>query len=565
MEHLALPRKKETDMTATKNNPQKPLSGIGIGNGRVAGTLRFFTRASTERKAESQPRSPHAEWKRLEKALRVTSEKLNALYKHTLQTVGEEEARIFEIHAMLLEDEDFLDALRTEHAQKSCAEETLKSATKAIATTLEALSDPYLSARAADIRDLSEQIMQALSGEDANLTSLGDSPFIFVADDLSPSQTVMLDRSLILGFVTLHGTPNSHTAILARAMGIPALVSVGSIPPEADGSFALLDAAEGTLTISPSEEQRQVFAEKQRRDDRIAEEHDRYLRSLMNKPAVTRGGHRILIYANIENGNEVEALLASGAEGIGLLRSEFLYLRENDYPDEETLFCAYRDIAQKMQGKRTVIRTLDIGADKQIAYFDLPKEDNPALGFRAIRICLARRDLFKTQLRAILRASAAGRLAIMLPMIVSVDEVRQSKQLLEECKSELCRENKLFDNELELGIMIETPAAVVMCPELAEEVNFFSVGTNDLMQYTLAADRQNPMLATLCEDNTEPILRMIEHAAKAIHDCGGWIGICGEMAADLRLTQRFADMRIDELSVSPPYLLGIRGKVTECV
>jgi len=318
------------------------------------------------------------------------------------------------------------------------------------------------------------------------------------------------------------------------------------------------------LTVSPTDEEKSLFFEKQRLDDRIAEEHDRYLRGLMNKPAVTRSGHHMLIYANIGDGSEVSAALSNGADGIGLLRSEFLYLGSSDYPSEERLFKAYSDIAVRMQGKRTVIRTLDIGADKRIPYFGLPEEENPALGFRAIRICLAREPLFKTQLRAILRAASFGRLSIMLPMIVSVDEVRQSKRLLEECKEELLREGVRFEKELELGIMIETPAAALMSEELAQEVDFFSVGTNDLTQYTLAADRQNPALAKLCEENREPILRLIKKAADAIHHTGGWIGICGEMAADLLLTQQFADMRIDELSVSVPYLLGLRGKVSEC-
>jgi phosphotransferase system enzyme I (PtsI) len=375
----------------------------------------------------------------------------------------------------------------------------------------------------------------------------------------------MLEKSLILGFVTFRGTPNSHTAILARAMGIPALVDVGEIDRSFDGALALLDAAENTLTVNPDDGQIAIFSEKQRREDRIAREHDRYLRSLINKPAVTRSGHRMLIYANIGDGDEAPGALSNGADGIGLLRSEFLYLECSDYPTEEHLFSAYRDIAERMQGKRTVIRTLDIGADKKIPYFGLPEEENPALGFRAIRICLAREELFKTQLRAILRASAFGRLSLMLPMIVSVDEVRQSKRLLCECMDELRRENKAFDAEIELGIMIETPAAAIMCEELADEVQFFSVGTNDLLQYTLAADRQNPALCRLCDENHEPVLRLIERAAEAIHRTGGWIGICGELAADLHLTQRFADMRIDELSVSPPYLLGVRGKVTECV
>ena len=429
---------------------------------------------------------------------------------------------------------------------------------------LEELDDPYLSARAADLRDLEQQLMGSLCGRTDPKSLAPDEPFLLVADDLSPSQTVMLEKSLILGFVTFRGTPNSHTAILARAMGIPALIGVGRIDARFDGAEALLDAAEGTLTVCPDEGQRASFAEKQRQEDRIAQEHDRYLRSLMNKPAVTRSGHHMLIYANIGDGNEVSAVLSNGADGIGLLRSEFLYLGSADYPSEERLFNAYRDIVLRMQGKRTVIRTLDIGADKQIPYFGLPREENPALGFRAIRICLAREELFKTQLRAILRAAVFGRLSVMLPMIVSVDEVRQSKRLLEECKEELLREGQHFENDIEFGIMIETPAAAIMSEELAQEVDFFSVGTNDLMQYTLAADRQNPVLSRLCEENREPILRLIAKAANAIHSTGGWIGICGEMAADLLLTQRFVDMRIDELSVSVPYLLGLRGKVAEC-
>jgi phosphotransferase system enzyme I (PtsI) len=375
---------------------------------------------------------------------------------------------------------------------------------------------------------------------------------------------VTLDKSLILGFVTFGGTPNSHTAILARAMGIPAIVGIGKIEDGYDGTLALLDAAEGILTLSPTEEQISVFSEKQRQDDRIAKAHDRYLRSLLNKPAVTRSGHRVLIYANIGDGSEIDAALSGGADGIGLLRSEFLYLHSDNCPDEETLFAAYRDIAERMQGKRTIIRTLDVGADKKIPYFGLPDEENPALGFRAIRVCLAREAIFKPQLPAILRASAFGNLSLMLPMIVSVDEVRESRRLLSECMDELRRENKQFDPRIELGIMIETPAAVMMSEELAALVDFFSVGTNDLSQYTLAADRQNPALARLCEENREPILRMIALAAQSIHQRGGWIGICGEMAADLSLTQRWADLGIDELSVSTPYLLGVRGRVTEC-
>lgn len=549
-------------MKTEKND--RLLHGVGVGNRRVSGRLKFFHRGEISRSRTVTVSDSAAEWTRLQAALHKTGERIKSLYERALNSVGEEEAQIFEIHGMLLEDEDFLDALREETQKGNCAEDALDGAVNKFTEMFNGLGDAYLSARAADMKDVARQVHQSLSGNDASGTDGEKTPFILVADDLSPSETVMLEKSLILGFVTFRGTPNSHTAILARAMGIPALVSVGTIDTSYDGTFALLDAAEGILTLSPTEEQKSVFAEKQRKDNRIAEEHDRYLRALMNKPAVTRGGHRMLIYANIGSGEEVDAVLSNGADGIGLLRSEFLYLGSENYPTEETLFRAYSDIAVRMQGKRTVIRTLDIGADKKITYFGLPEEENPALGFRAIRICLAREDLFKTQLRAILRASALGRLSIMLPMIVSVDEVRQSKRLLEECMNELRSENKRFDPEPELGIMVETPAAVIMCEELACEVDFFSVGTNDLTQYTLAADRQNPALARICEENTEPILRMIETATQAIHRNGGWIGICGEMAADLHLTQRFADMQVDELSVSVPYLLGVRGKVTEC-
>ena len=501
----------------------------------------------------------------MESAIEKAELRISALHRRAIETVGEEEAQIFEIHGMLLHDDDLLDALWEEIENGNCAEEALKRATERVSAMLRALNDPYLSARAADVGDVTRQVLGALSGEDDSASLQSREPFILVADDLSPSETVMLEKSLILGFVTLRGTPNSHTAILARAMGIPALVDVGEIDDSCDGCFALLDAAESTLTVDPDAEQIALFLEKQRKEDRIARDHDRYLRSLMNKPAVTRSGHRMLIYANIGDAGEVSGALSNGADGIGLLRSEFLYLERNDYPTEDDLFSAYRSIAEQMQGKRTVIRTLDIGADKRISYFGLPEEENPALGFRAIRICLAREELFKTQLRAILRASAYGSLSLMLPMIVSVDEVRQSKRLLKECMDELRGENKAFDAEIELGIMIETPAAAIMCEELSDEVNFFSVGTNDLTQYTLAADRQNPALCHLCDENQEPVLRLIERSAKAIHRTGGWIGICGELAADLHLTQRFADMRIDELSVSVPYLLGVRGKVTECL
>lgn len=543
--------------------------GIGISNGKAGGVLRFFKRQteipSPSSTASSPPVSPILEGERLKKALDQARKEISALRRRTAEEIGEKEAEIFEIHAMLLEDEDFTEGLDLEISSGSSAEDAVRQTSQKYAQALQELNDPYLAARTADIQDIAKRLLRILSGKRETARQDETQPYILVADDLTPSETVTLKKELILGFVTFGGTPNSHTSILARAMGIPALVGVGELDADAlDGVYAILDAASGSLTASPDERKMAEFQKSLQIENEIAKEHDRYLRTLVNKPAVTRGGRRILIYANAGSDAEAEAANLNGAEGIGLLRSEFLYLSLDRYPTENELFSAYCDVLRKMKGKRVVIRTLDIGADKRISYFDLPEEINPAMGFRAVRICLARERIFKTQLRAILRASAMGSVSIMIPMIISVEEVRRCRTLLEECKKSLAREGKSFDAQIEFGIMIETPAAAVMSRELAAEVDFFSVGTNDLTQYTLAVDRQNPLVANLTEKNQEPVLRLIEAAARDIHESGGWIGICGEMAADLRLTQRFADMGIDELSVSPPYLLGVREKVTEC-
>ncbi len=550
---------------APNTEPSGLYRGIGIGTGKTAGSLHFFKKNTpVKQKKRGTVGSAEQETSRVRAAIRTVKQRLSALRSKTAREVGEEEAEIFAIHEMLLEDEDFTDALTRALTPGISAEDATKEACDTVCSRLLSLQDPYLSARAADVRDVSSQLLSVLSGEEESDAASSVDPYILVAEDLTPSQTVSLERSHILGFVTMSGSPSSHTAILARAMGIPALVSVGTLPTASDGAFALLDAENGCLTVSPTDEQIADFERKRAVENELAVEHDRYLRSLINKPAVTRSGHRMLIYANVGGEEDVRPALLNGADGIGLLRSEFLYLSLDRYPTEEELFRSYRKVASEMEGKRIVIRTLDIGADKQISYFGLPKEENPALGFRAVRICLSRLEIFKTQLRAILRASALGTISVMIPMIVSVDEVRQCRALLEECKSELSREGKSFDPRIEFGIMIETPAAAIMSRELAAEVDFFSVGTNDLTQYTLAADRQNPALSGITEKNTEPILRLIEASARAIHDHDGWIGICGELAADLRLTQRFADMGIDELSVSSPYLLGVREKVIEC-
>lgn len=539
------------------------FNGIGITNGKVSGRIKLF--GSSKRKIiNSHTGSALDEKARLEIARKAAIKETKALEEKALKLLGEKEAQIFEIHGMLLEDEDFLDAVLEEIDKGKSAEEAVRQTAKSYGEMLKALDDEYLSARSADINDISAQIIRFLTGDVAENEENDTEPYILVASDLTPSETVKLETSKILGFVTFGGTPSSHTAILARAMGIPALVGTGTIGSIYDGEYALLNSEKGTLIISPTENEKREFEKEQSAYNKIAKEHEMYLRSIMKKPAVTRSGHKIMIYANIGSEQEIASAISNGAEGIGLLRSEFLYLSKDKYPSEDELFSAYRDIAIKMQGKRVVIRTLDIGADKQIPYFSLPKEENPALGYRAIRICLDRHELFKTQLRAILRASAYGRISIMLPMIISAEEIREAKSLLRDSMAELSTRGQEFDAKIELGIMIETPSAAIMSDILAKEVDFFSVGTNDLTQYTLAVDRQNPKVTHLCERNTEPVMRLIKIASEAIHHKGGWIGVCGEMAADLSLTQQFANIGIDELSVSVPYLLGVRGKVSEC-
>ncbi len=503
------------------------------------------------------------EQNRLKKALQSVLTETEKLGKLANEQIGASEAEIFEIHAMLLDDGDFLDALNGELSLGKCAEDAVSGAVEDYAARLAALPDPYLQARSADLKDIGSRLLDALSGK-TDLGAIPDHPYILIAQDLTPSQTVQLDKRLILGFVTFGGSANSHTAILARAMGIPALVNVGEISTDWDGETALLDAENGTLVLSPTAEQRNEFERRLTEENKIAKEHERYLRSLISKPAVTRSGHRMRIYANVGDADEVVTAMQGGADGIGLFRSEMLYLSLDRYPTEDELFSYYGKAVAGTEGKRIIIRTLDIGADKTVPYFELPHEENPALGFRAVRICLARREVFKTQLRAILRASSMGSVSVMIPMIVSPEEVLECKRILEDCKRELRAERHPFDSEIEFGIMVETPAAAIMCREIAPHVDFFSVGTNDLTQYTLAADRQNPKLTEICDSNAEPVLRLIGQAADAIHQSGGWIGICGEMAADLHLTQRFADMRIDELSVSVPYLLGLREKVIDC-
>ena len=542
----------------------KIFSGIGVGTKKASGILRFYKeKDAQEESTKNIFTTCENELKRLDKAIKDVKLSLEKMHQKAQNDIGEGEAKIFEIHLMLLEDEDLIETTQLEISCGKCAENAVLEASKKYSSMLISLNDEYLSERAKDIKDIASQLINSLQGKEAD-ESIISTPYILVADDLTPSQTVMLNKDLILGFVTFFGTPSSHTAILARAMGIPALVGVGEIDTALDNEYCLLDSEKGELIVEPTENEIKLFKEKQSEENRIAKEHESYLKTLINKPAISKNGHRVLIYANIGSENEAEGALLNGAEGIGLLRSEMMYLSLNRYPTEDELYYAYKEAITEMKGRRVVIRTLDIGADKQIPYFNIPKEENPALGYRDVRICLDRIDVFKTQLRAILRASAFGKASIMLPMIVSENEVIRARELVEECKNELFEENYAFDSKIEIGIMIETPASAIMSDILAKHVDFFSVGTNDLTQYTLAVDRQNQRVSHIADENREPILRLIEYAAEQIHKNGGWIGICGELGADLTLTQRFVDMKIDELSVSSPYLLGVRKRVGEC-
>ncbi len=483
---------------------------------------------------------------------------LAALSDHAREHLGESESEIFEIHAMLASDADLCDGVRACIDKGLGAEESVKEAAWHFREVLSALEDPYLRARADDIEDVTERLLDALSGVVQRGPELCEGQYLLAAEDLTPAQTLLLDKTRILGIITRRGTRHSHAAILARAMGIPAVVGVVGLSEEADGAEALLDAHTGAMTLFPTEEEKRAFEALCGAKDAPDGDMDRTV------PAVTRSGKRILVYANIGENREIDAARHAGADGIGLWRSELLYLAAKEPPDEETLYQSYRRAALGMEGGRVVIRTLDVGGDKSPSYLPIPEEENPALGLRGIRVSLASPDLFRTQLRAVLRAGAGENVALMLPMVVSVEEVRAAKALLEKCRRELEKEGIVHAERTEFGVMIETPAAAIMARELAAEVDFFSVGTNDLTQYTLAADRQNAAVEELCEKNREPILRLIEHAAREIHAAGGWIGICGELAADLSLTDRFAAMGIDELSVSVPYLASVRRRIAEC-
>lgn len=530
--------------------------GKSIFKGIAIGKIFYYQKGAQQVKRE-KVEDTAAEKARYEAASAKASEQLQALYEKAVKEVGEANAAVFEVHMMMLEDDDYVSSIvNMIETQNVNAEFAVATTGDNFAEMFSQMDDEYFKARAADVKDITERLISVL-GEQETTGDIGDEPVIIVADDLAPSETVQMDKEKLLAFVTRHGSANSHTAILARTMNIPALIGV-DIQEEWNGHMAVVDGRSGKLYIDPEEE---ILTKL--KDDRKKEQEARELLSLLKgKEDVTADGKHIKLYANIAGVGDVANVLANDAAGIGLFRSEFLYLEAEDYPDEETQFLAYKRVAETMAGKKVVVRTLDIGADKQVDYFHLDKEENPAMGYRAIRICLDRPEIFRTQLRALIRASAYGEIAIMYPMIISVEEVREIKKIVLSVKKELDERGIPYGN-FEQGIMIETPAAVMISDLLAEEVDFFSIGTNDLTQYTLAIDRQNSKLDNIYDSHHPAVLRMIQKTIENGHKAGCWVGICGELGADMTLTETFLKMGIDELSVSPTFVLPIRKLIRE--
>ena len=535
------------------------LTGKSVFGGVAIGRIAFYKRNEITIK-RTHVDDIEGEVKRFETAKEKAVAQLQELYNKAMEDVGESNAMIFEIHQMMLEDLDYVESIvNIITTQKVNAEYAIGTTADNFAAMFQAMDDAYMQGRAADVKDVSERLLQVLSDNSTDAMKM-DEPSIIAADDLVPSETVQLDKEKALSFITMYGSANSHTAILARTMNIPAVISLGEdLKKEYDGKLAIVDGLEGKVYIEPDAKTMEAMQEKQRKD----QEQKELLEQLKGKENITKSGQKVNLYANIGNLADVGAVLKNDAGGIGLFRSEFLYLESETYPTEEQQFSVYKTVAENMAGRKVIIRTLDIGADKQVDYFGLCKEENPAMGYRAIRICLTRPEIFKTQLRALYRASAFGQIAIMFPMIISVNEVRRIKEIIEEVKKEMTEEGIAFREDVELGVMIETPAAVMVSRELAKEVDFFSVGTNDLTQYTLAIDRQNQQLDAFYDSHHPAVLEMIRMAAANAHAEGKWIGICGELAADLSLTETFLEMKIDELSVAPGMVLPLRKRIRE--
>ena len=533
------------------------IFGKGVSKGVAAGPISFYRRASGVI-PRHEVSDTAAELERFRAARETAKEQLAKLYDKALAEAGEDAAMLFEAHQMMLDDLDFVESIEGMiENDRVNAEAAVSDTGVQFAEMFAAMDDSYMQARAADIRDIAARVVGILTGEgESGIVS--DVPCIVAADDLAPSETVQLDKSLILGFITSAGSANSHTAILARTMGIPAIISAGdALQPEMEGKYAIIDGQTGEAVIEPDDAERERLLKKQAKEKALKE----LLDQLKGKPNVTKDGRNMMVYCNIGSPADIDAVLQNDGGGIGLFRSEFLYLQGSDYPTEDEQFEAYKTVAERMGGRRVIIRTLDIGADKQADYFHLDKEENPAMGLRAIRICLTRLEVFRTQLRALYRASAYGKIAIMFPMITSVWEVQEIKRICRNIRAELAEEGVPMADKVELGIMIETPAAVMMSAELAREVDFFSVGTNDLTQYTLAVDRQGVGLDRFFDAHHPAVLRMIRMAAENAHKAGIWIGICGELGADAEPIETFLSMGIDELSVSPSAVLPLRSAI----
>lgn len=534
------------------------FTGKGASGGIAVGKIMLYKRQNIQVNP-AKVQNVEAELARFEKAKQAALEQLSGVYEKALKDVGEENAQIFEIHRMMLEDEDYNDAVTEMIRNQSVnAEYAVSCASDSFSQMFSSMDDSYMQARAADVKDISRRIIDCLN-DSTNMLSYSEEKVIICADDLAPGETVALDKSRVIAFVTAEGSSNSHTAILAKSMNIPAIIGAGNTFLEAvvDGDVAIADGFTGRIIVNPDEKTVSEYLEKQKCDAEKKAE----LQKLKGKDNITLDGTKIDIFANIGNADNIRQVLDNDAGGIGLFRSEFLYLESSDYPTEDEQFRIYKKVLEGMNLKKVIIRTLDIGADKQADYFNLDKEDNPALGLRAIRISLTQPEIFRTQLRALYRASAYGNLGIMFPMIAGDDELEEVLKICNQVKGELSAEGTEYSDSVELGIMIETPASAIISDRLAQMVDFFSVGTNDLIQYTLACDRQNPRLERFCNPHHEAILRLIEMSAKNAHKYGAWIGICGELASDTSLTEAFLRMGIDELSVSPSFVLEVRDKV----
>ena len=535
------------------------IKGLGVCGGVAFGKLEIIKKNFKTIK-KSRVENTKKELERFEKAKEKATEQLKELYQKALDTIGEENAMIFDIHLMMLDDQDYLDSIKANiNGQKLNAESAVANTADNFAEMFSSMDDSYMQARATDVRDISERIISILSNKESSGIK-GNEPVIIGAEDLAPSETVQLDKNKILAFVTEKGSLNSHTSILARTMNIPAVIGAeGIINDENDGVDVIVDGFTGTIYINPDMQTVLELKEKKLKSD----ETNRLLSKLKGIKPVTKDGQQIMLYANIGSLEDLPAVYANDGMGVGLLRSEFIYLRSKTYPTEDEQFAIYKSAAQKTVGKRVIVRTLDIGADKQVGYFDMPKEENPAMGVRGIRICLTRPEIFKTQLRALYRASMFGKIAIMFPMIASLGEIIKIKEICEEVKEELRKERIPFNENTEIGIMIETPAAALISDKLAKEVNFFSIGTNDLTQYALAVDRQNHQAAAFCDVRHLSVLRMIKLVVDNSHKAGIWTGICGELAGDMRLTELFLAMGVDELSVSAGLILPLKQKILE--